>query len=438
MLVKQADKEEIEIEQLNNIVSIEYVDFAVPQSTGKEKIYPGFFVTYQGGKVIYLSSIDSHFDQFCRRLKEVYVEEKDHIVSDGIMGPQKILISPVTKELLLNGELEKTSKFYEKFKGEEGYDDSLLFEEDELHSIFPVFEYHLRELLNHLRDLVQGLPITLGDVRISTGMNGVYYLSAMINNKPTICPIFYHQENQVYTMEIGNIIPKSIPIHMEVSFNSRDRAINVQSSVPEYRYFDSTTYGVSNDIPYCERNIMWKGKCVDYHREHIPPVEGIPENIIPKEEDTKWYVTPWGGYIGIYRKEEKISNDDRIAEDYFYYVNRSDQSYYEHEQDAKRYYKYQAAGHYYSDIIFDSMNQKTIGIKNGKVLLLEHSFFNPHHTGFYRDHLNHKHFYTVGRGPSWKDVDGRVFINRENGVIEKADLLEQKILEKRLNKNGNI
>ena len=167
-------------------------------------------------------------------------------------------------------------------------------------------------------------------------------------------------------------------------------------------------------------------------------MEGVPDDTIPKKEDTKWYVTPWNGYIGFYRKEDEISAEDRLAEIYYYYVHRNLDFYYELEQDSKCYYKIQPNGSHFNDIVFDSMNQKTIGVRNGNVRLFEHSFYDPKHTGFYRDHLDNKHFYKISQNGSWKDSGNRVFINREDRVLEKADLLDQKILEKRLNTDGNI
>ena len=429
MRVEKQKQEEIQIEKLKDIISIDYEDIYIPQSSGKYKIYPGFLVLYGASKYLFLATFDSHFEEFVRRLREVYLEEKDNIVSDGIMGPQKIKISDTTKKVLLSGELEKTSIFYEKFKNEEGYTDSLLFEEDELHSIFPIFEYHLRSILKRF-------DITMGDIHVSNGMNGIYYLTAMIDNKPTTFPIIFRSENLSYSMDIGNILSNSIPIHMEMSF--RNNSISITNSISEYGYYDYSTYGVEKDIPYSERDIIWNGREIYYHKEHLPVLESAPDDITPKEENTKWYITPWGGYIGFYRKEDEISDQDRLAEVYYYYVHRNPDYYYELEQDSKRYYKHQPNGNHFSDIVFDSMNQKTIGVRNGNVRLFEHSFYDPQHTGFYRDHLDHKHFYTIHQDTSWKDAGNSVFINRKDGVLEKADLLDQKIFEKRLNKDGLI
>jgi hypothetical protein len=138
MRVKKASQNAIKIEKLKDIISIDYEDIAIPQSSGKNKVYPGFFVIYGNGEHLFLTTFDSHFEDFARRLREVYLEEKDNIVSDGIMGPQKIKISPETKKILLSAELEKTSKLYDQFQNIEGYSDSLLFEEDELP--FPTFK----------------------------------------------------------------------------------------------------------------------------------------------------------------------------------------------------------------------------------------------------------------------------------------------------------
>ena len=423
MQVKKSSLERIKIEQLKDIVSIDYEDIFIPESSGKNKIYPGFFVVYGNNQSLFLTTHDSHFELFARRLREVYLEEQNNIVSDGILGPQKIHISDLTKDILLSGDLEKVSSFYCAYQNKETYPKSLLFEEDEVKSVFPIFEYHIRALMKKF-------DITLDSIQISNGMNGIYYLSTMIQNRPVILPIYFEHNDDSYSMEVGNLLSHSIPVHIDITFRQND--IQVHCRIPEYEYEDSYRYSVEKEYPDVLREIYWKGRCVSFEREHLPKIEEYPINILPKEEGIDWYMTAWGGYIGLKNNEKSFNDEDKMLEKHFYYIHRNPDSYFEKEQDSKQYYKKKPNGDYFYPVIFDTMNRKMIGMRRGEHLLLEHSFYDPYKTGFYKDHLSGNHFYSVSPELNWEDIQDPLFINKEDGVFENVDLLDEVKLEKKV------
>lgn len=423
MQVKKSTLERIQIEKLKDIISIDYEDIFIPDSNGKNKVYPGFFVVFGNNQNLFLTTNDSDFELFARRLREVYLEEQDNIISDGILGPQKIHISDLTKNILLSGELEKVSSFYRAYQNQEAYPKSLFFEEDEVSAVFPIFEYHIRSLMKKF-------DIVLDTIQISNGVNGTYYLSTMIENKPVILPISFQRDGDQYSMEIGNLLNHSIPVKVDISFHPN--SLQVNCSIPEYEYYDYSTYSVEKEYPDVLREIIWKNKCVYYERKHLPKIEEYPVNILSKEEGIDWYLTAWGGFIGCFNKEQSFNEEDKMLERHFYYIHRNVDSYFEREQDSKQYYKKKPNGDYFYPVVFDTMNRKMIGIRSGDYLLLEHSFYDPNKTGFYRDNLSGNHFYTVSSKLNWEDIQDTIFLNKEDGIIENVDLLDQEKLEKKV------
>lgn len=423
MVIQNDTLDKMKIERMKNISSIEYMDIVQDIGVEDTKIYPGFMVFFDNGSSLYLTSYDSYFDLFVRRLREVYVQEKDRIVDHTIMGDRGIQIDDFTKKMLLEGKLECASDFYQFYQNKDGYSKRLLFEEDEVKDIFPIIDYHLKMFLEKLNN-----PIS--SIQVHNGSNGHYYLTAMKDKEPVMLPLEYKKDGEEYSVQIGNLLNDVLPVSIKVQF--LNHKINVVCSVEVYQYYDYFTYSFEQDQVYRERETYWKERCVSYHKENIDMVED-PTNIIKKQGSIQWYPFAWGGYLGLSKKSEDLLSENRA-----YYIHSTDNYYYEKEISTKEYIDSKRSN--YEPIIFDSIHRTMIGIRNEDYLLLENYFQNPCKTGFYKDYLLDNYFYCVSSCKNWGDVKKEecFFLDKKMGIYEDVDLFDIHKVMKKEYKDGNI
>ena len=423
MVIQNDTLDKMKIERMKNISSIEYMDIVQDIGVEDTKIYPGFMVLFDNGSYLYLTSYDSYFDLFVKRLREVYLQEKDRIVEHTIMGDRGIQIDDFTKNLLLNGELECVSDFYQFYQDKEGYSKRLLFEEDEVKALFPIIQYHLEMFLEKLDN-------SISNIQVHNGSNGHYYVTALKKKEPVLLPLEYKKDEEEYSVQIGNLLNDVLPVTINIQF--LNHKINVVCSVEEYQYYDYFTYSFEQEQVYREREIYWKERCVSYHKENIDMVEE-PSNIIKKQGNLQWYPFDWGGYIGISKKKEDLLSEDRA-----YYIHSRDDYYFEKEMSTKKYLDSKRSN--YEPIIFDSIHRTMIGIRDNDYLLLENYFQDPCKTGFYKDYLLDNYFYSVSSCKNWGDVKKEecVFLDRKMGINEDVDLFNVNKVMKKEYKDGNI
>ncbi len=430
MLVKRASDLEMQIEQLKDLKSIFYQDIYLGNTSGKERVLPGFLVFYGNGKELFLTVNDPFFASFVKRLREVYLEEKDRVLRESVLGPVSIEISDLAKTILLNGELEVAPSYLKKYEGSDSYSDSLLLEEDRVKAFFPVVEYHLRKVMRDFQ-------IEMGDIQLSDGINGNYYLKTTIHQAPILLPISFQQEGMNYEIMIGNLFSNCIPLQMNLSF-VKD-GIRVLSSIPEYDYYDYFNYMLEGGIPFRQEEIEWNGKMIRFEKEHLTKVEDLPSNILPKEEFIHWYLLPWNGFLGVSEKKNSLTDQDSLLERHIYSIWRSNDNYFENEYSSKQYQRNQPSEVDFVKVVLDTFYKTNIGIKDGDYRLMETKFSDDGKTGFYQEKLANNHFYCISDALSWDHFDDHsCFLGRQDGVEDKADLLDSKIYAKRMSEHGII
>ena len=123
------DRELIEIYKLRNIESIKLWDL-VKNGTGKLLVIPTLLVTYDGGKYLNISANEKYFRVFVQKVVEVYHNEKDNLLEDGLTDPfklrPKIDIDEKTKVILESGRLEQLNEIYSFYDGKDSYDSSIV------------------------------------------------------------------------------------------------------------------------------------------------------------------------------------------------------------------------------------------------------------------------------------------------------------------------
>ena len=432
MKLNKMDKTLIEINKIKNIISIDYKDLFYNSQNEKRHIMPGFLVFYDNLKFMYLTVADPYFEEFVRKIRDLYEEEKDATVYEGVLGKQKLFISSYARTLLLNGNLDKTSELYSFYKDKESYDESLLFESDRVKSLFPIIEYHLKETFK-LFDK------TLLNVKLSDGVNGIYYIKGTIDNAPQLLPLFVSKDDDnTYNVIIGGLFDKSYPIKMNIRFKNDELVIN--SIIDELHFKDSTNYSWLNERVIKRRDVYLGEKLLVYEEEKIN--EGINkyDNLLSNnefDERTKTYLLPWNAsitlssiieYIDEFGDITKDESPSRLLRKRMTYLTHSDDSFYLKEMLSKRYSVLTDKLIDRKDIIFDYLNKEIIGIKNNGGYVIETNFSGPAKTGFYKTNLDGKYFYHISLSDELDEIDinNLIPLGRLNGLEEKTDLIELK------------
>lgn len=429
---RQESQERIRIKNLKNIQEIYLQDIQPMSMRGHINLVPGFWVyCLDPYEIIQYYADEPMFEEFVLRLKEVYLEEKDSLLNGHIK------IDPKTEKLFLEGNLEQLKGIYKFYKGQEGYNYSLLFEEDRLRARLPIILYHLEEasifLKKELRDVISSKDISL--------------FSAVINNKPKKLLLDYDEDENSWKIEIGNLFNRPMPLIIKAKIDKNKLVIKCE--VSELEFLDETTYQIENGKVIKERDIYSEKDLLHYFKDDLEMVDQeLPNKWLMQEEQKhdKWFKTPWGGYIGITEKNEVINvstnkvkdengleslreEKDIIQTIEAIYITPSKDSVLIREIASKDYYKKANERYTLMRIPLDKMNRTSIGIIKNKRLLLETSFDKSGLIGAVKKKLAGKYFYHIANLESIKDTIQ--FIGKEEGIYGSVDLLDSKIYERR-------
>lgn len=430
MKINRTSDELIKINKIKNIRSITFKDLYETRAKEKNIIMPGFMILSDEG-FMYLTSGDEYFEDFVRKIREIYNEEKDETYEDGILGKKKLEIDPLAKSLLENGHVSNTSDLYSFYKEKTSYQESLLFERDRLKSFRGIILYHLKETMKLFNK-------TLTDVRLSNGMNGIYYLRCKINNEPQILPITYQQSSDnLYQIVVGNLFDKAIPLNMEIMF-TRD-GISVNNAVPEYELTDYTKYEF-NSKGTMEREIHLEKKLKHYEKKDLPTTTNVEENLVRldnSEPVSVWYKLPWNAYEGVAIIDKGIEEDgtlsngdspDRLISERLVYLASENDDFYIKDTITKRYRKKSRKLEERQEVIFDSLDKEIVGLQQKQGYIIETSFLGNAITGFYKTNLLGNMFYhiTSELDKTKLTKDNIKSLGREDGLEEKVDLLDIK------------
>lgn len=427
MKTKVTDKQRIMINEIKNITSISYRDLFLSQTSTKRQLIPGFIITYgEKDTILFMTTQDPYFEEFVRKIREVYLEEKDHVIREGIRGKEYIDIDEVTKQMLLNGTLDKTSSMYQIYSEEPSYEESLMMEEDRLKALFPIMEYHLKELLKRLNK-------TLTNIELSEGINGVYYIKGIIDNAPIIIPLHMEEKEDSFNVEFGALLENAIPVEMETAFSRK--GVSVYSYIDEYNYYDYTTYEVDNNKIRKTREITHQDRIIHYETQEVPKAEQqVPNHIYSLDSDPSkitWFQLPWNAYIGL--EEEKWymtesgerteeEEKERIVENKLIYLSLTNKTFYLKELVSKRYHKKIDDRISGGNILLDFMKKRRVGLL-GENVIIETHFESGGVTGKYKDSLEGRYFYQIGEELK---RDCLRLVGKEQGLEEQSDLEDVK------------
>ena len=429
MKTKETNNRLIEINQIKELISIDYRDLIIPNGRKNNMVVPGFMVLYgTPSKFLYMTILDPYFSEFVAKLREVYLEEKDQVISDDIFGKRYIEIDDISRELLLTGELDKTNYGYEEYFETEPYEESLLMEEDVLKALFPIVKYYLKESLKRF-------DMTITNLELSHGINGVYYLTTTIDNIEKYLPILFEPSENSFKITIGNLFKNSIPLELSGAINKKGITITV--SIKDYEYYDETKYEVINDKIVKTQSIDLRDKLIHFQKDNIKETtQKTPIDIYELDSSSDgitWYELPWNAYLGLKEDKDYVDasftttdeeQNGRVVENKIVYISPTTETFYLKEIASKRYHNKIDDRTIGGNITLDAINKRRIGLI-GKDATIVETFFAEEAvaSGAYKEHLSGNYFYQV-----YKDLvkDSAMFIDKEQGLTEKSDLFDVK------------
>ncbi|MBQ8892091.1 MAG: hypothetical protein IJ068_04485 [Bacilli bacterium] len=412
------------IEKLKNITFIKFVDLS---STNNDKytIIPGFMVFYNGLDYLFLTSKDEYFLEFVKKLREVYLKEKDNIVKKDFFGNKySIEIDDITKKLLLEGELDKIEEMYSFLSEKEGYNESLFFKEEEVKGILPIVKYHLENTLSLF-------SISLEVENSPKGYQGLYYLKGRKNGIPCFIPMFYLKNDyNTYYLEIGGLFDKSMPISMNISF--KEKEVVVDTKIEDLAFSNHESYKFSDNKVIAKRTVYLNQDMKIFKSEELKPT------LAPKNDlmylngtETHWYLLPWNAYYGGKKEEIQITEDEKINSYQTIYFDIEPKMFFIKENYSKQYQKSSPVVIDNKRFILDNMESTSIGYEQDKVTYIETSFNKLGTLGYFKQHLAGKYFYHIAN-KELKSVSKNDFIalNQMNGIYDKTDLLRTEKIKK--------
>lgn len=428
-VIKKADSL-LEISQLKNIISVDYKDIYSSENDVKQ-ILPGFIVVYGNGNYLFLTTADEFFQEYVDKLREVLKEEEGRVVKEGIFGSETVSISPFTKKMLEDSGVEEVNRLYSYYEDKAPYSESLLFEEDKIKALFPIIEYQIKEYMKLLN-------MTIKDMRLSEGNNGVYYIKAMINNQPVVLPVFIVYQGDKIKVKIGNLMDKCYSLNIGILF--KNDGFSIYDSVDEYGLSSFEEYKFRPTGATSERTVELKGKLIDYRKEKLSPATKVPTNLVNLDTQTDistWYELPWKAYYGIseedlhLREDGTLENEDgpeRIIERRSIYLQDNKENFFVRDKASKFYQKRAPITVNSQQVRLDEMNKTVVGVAQGGGFAIETNFHLGGASGFYKAHLQGNHYYHVSSKSQTSEIarDNLISLGIEDGLVEKVDLLDIK------------
>ncbi len=427
MVFKADDKDLLEIYSIKDISSITYKDLYSSQADGKMYILPSFMVMYGStNKVLFLSSRDKYFDEFVKKIKSVYLEEQDEIVSNSISGTKQISIDEVSKRILFEGKVDKLNGYETYYGDKEGYDKSLLLVRDNLFCHWDIIKYHLRKSLKRLGINIQDMHLFEGN------MLGKCHMKTLISQEEKINLVEYKVSDNNIHLLIGGLTDSNYPLQMDVNY-TRD-GIEVVVYIDSKKYFDRTTYTFGNESLSLRNEVYLDDKLLHVFEDAMEKDTNKSfEKYMPNNDDNiSWYSLPWYAHLGVSSRKEEIPTSDgtlsneSIINKNTYYLYEGNEYFVGKEFLTKRFSKRIDDRTLNLELTVDEVKKTLTGVFNKDYIVVETKFSEGSPNGFYKEKLSNKHFYQIYD----RNLEELFWASKGEGYEMPADLLDIKVKQK--------
>lgn len=398
------DEELITIYNIRNLESIKLWDI-IQDKSNKTLVVPIFSITYDGGKQLSYTAKDKYFNEYVKKVAQVYHDEKNQVYEDSLTDPfhlyQGIDIDEHTKQVLDSGLLEEKDKIYHFYEGKKGYEGSLLFREDEIAPLMDMVFYHVEKLYQVTDQVVQFSPSF-------HGYQEQYLLSAKVNGIEHFVPLVATKlSDSTYHFELGNTNSLS-PVTMDLEF--KYDALTVKTAFPFLNMTSCANYFVTKEMVKSTYEVRMNDLVIRYENQDLEKEDtfSLPE-FIDKTQDLTWFVLPWKAHFGLATSLEDITSSEKMITIHNLYLASFMEHLLEREHYARIYRRNRTTGMDSLEVVLDEVDKSVIGValsKKDSLYLLETHFLDNdmNHNGYYDGNLKRRYFYHLGE--STKSFEG--------------------------------
>ena len=432
MKLRSMDDVELAINNIKNIESISFNDIAlIPAGVAKTSIYERVFedgkqlfipmltVVYDGCNILTLTSYDKHFDYFVKKVKDVYLKEKDRPVPGHFMETF-ISVDENTKKILLSDDVTKTSELYSFYKDKTGYDELLISNEKEVFGLLPLINYIIEANLSMF-----GKHFNSKNTINGYGPRGNYILYGEIDGTFTQFPIFIKKlKNNSYKFDIGNALGDMLPLNIQVNFNKTSLDIVCISDDLKYSLVESYEYKDGKMISIREAYI-------DGELKYSEPVEHEKSDVdvslskIDENDSLDWFRLPWNANVGFKFVDSKIDDNTTTINRKIQYISESENVFINLESAEKRLIRRTPDFRYSRDIVFDDVDKTMVGYKKDDITYIKTTFGDDGAVGEYKENYAGKSFYHVSAVDSFDQLSSNNIypVGYDCDVYGQGDLL---------------
>ena len=439
MKLKSMNDVELAINNIHNIESISFKDIAfISAGLSKTNTYerilndnnqlfiPILSISYAESNALALTSFDKEFDNFFKKVREVYLKEKDRPIP-GRICKKYIDIDDYSKKILLSDSIIETSDLYSFYEDKTGYNDGLISKEKEVYGLLPLISYIIDTNLSMFEKHFKSYNKIKG-----YGARGNYVLYGEINNIYTPIPIQINKmSNNVYKLNIGNIFNDLLSLNVTINFNKT--SLDIDCEVPEYNYkfLESYTYDdklTSTREMYLKDKLYYSNPIVFDKLSDIPSIS--PVDVSSDQKDLEfnkldWFHLPWGADIGFKNIDDKIDDNTKVSTRKIQYLDRNDNVFINLLSAEKRIIRRTRDFRTTRDIIFDDVDKTIVGYRDDDITYLSTRFGDDGVTGVYKDKYAGKSFYHVTSDDFDNLNSNNLYsVGYDLGVYEQGDLLQ--------------
>ena len=447
----------IAIKNIKDINYIKFYDLTANDSNGLI-VVPTLIINYGNNSTMNMSVKDIHFHDFVQKVIDVYQEEKKdytevHEVDVEVEnnGKKEIVtkkmipsdINPETGEIeytelppfftkkivVMNKRtkaiLDKTdilnkneiSSFYEN---KDGFTGSYKYEIDEVKSIMSIVKYMISEFMKFANL----------NVEINSDVNGYqteYTMETKINGEFVYLTLLYDKLNE-NDYKVAAYFDDE-PLDIEISFD--DDSVYVKGKYKSIAI--SYEFSVNKKNGYYLKEIFRDGNLVNFDPGNLPVTDINDRNLIDleKKDNSKWYLLPWGGYLGFNGKEERVDDTTTIDTNHVTYYEKSTDNFYKREFYTKKVERDATDTKKASSIVLDELRKITSGYNQKPYYVIETLFRNARGDGIYQEKYNGKYFYHIVEADDLSKVDKDNLISvKKEDINDISDLVNESVLNK--------
>ena len=420
MKINAMDDERIAISNIENIEAITFSELT--NNSGNNIIKPMLSVAYNGANVLVLTSDDKNFDFFVKKVRDIYLKEKDKPIEGSILK-RHINIDDLSKKIFLSDTITQTSDLYKYYSNIDSYGERLISSEHEVKALIPLIDYVINSNLSNIN---RNAKLEKGISGYSS--SGLYTIYESINGIYVPIPLRITKNNNSYNILIGNIFGELNPLNVIISFNKTD--LNIISTVDSLNYNSYEDFKYEDGLIINNKEIYINGKCLYKNPNKYEKVLETPSITKLDENDSlDWFKLPWGASIGFKNEENIIDNESKTVYRKVQYVENYEDTLINIESAEKRFVRRTKDFRKVKDIVFDDVDKTMTCFKDKDCIFIETAFNENGTLGTYKDLYAGKYFYQFSNAQDFNSI------NKEFEIYEPGDLRDNYKIRKKVKGN---